>query len=81
MHTTRSTSARSIPSSGPRPPAFATADCPRYTLRRDPTGHYVEADVELYFTVNGAELRPAGGGTFRGTFQDYLGAFAVCVTP
>ena len=57
------------------------ADCPRYTLRRDPTGHYVEADVELYFTVNGAELRPAGGGTFRGTFQDYLGAFAVCVTP
>lgn len=57
------------------------ADCPRYALRRDPSGQYVEADVELYFTVNGAELRPAGGGTFHGTFQDYLGTFAVCVTP
>ncbi len=57
------------------------ADCPKYALRKDPTGQYVEAELELYFTVNGAELRPTGGGTFRGKYQDYLGKFAVCVSP
>ena len=39
---------------------------------------YAEAELELYFTVNGQELRPAQGGTFRGKYQDYLGNFAVC---
>jgi hypothetical protein len=27
--------------------------------------------MEFYFTVNGAELRPEGGGAFLGIFEDY----------
>lgn len=54
------------------------ADCPKYRLTRDASGQYVEAELELYFTVNGTELRPAAGGTFKGRYQDYLGNFAVC---
>ncbi len=54
------------------------ADCPAYRLTRDASGQYVEAEIELYFTVNGTELRPTNGGTFRGRYQDYLGNYAVC---
>ena len=54
------------------------ADCPKFTVRRDASGNYVETDLEFYFTVNGVELRPAAGGNFRGTYQDYLGNYAIC---
>ena len=42
-------------------------------------GQYVEATVEIYFTVNGVELRPASGGTFRVRYQNYKSSYAVCV--
>jgi hypothetical protein len=32
---------------------------------------YDTARMEFYFTVNGAELRPEGGGAFLGIFEDY----------
>lgn len=41
-------------------------------------GEYAEVTVELFFTVNGVELRPAGGGTFRVRYQNYKGLFASC---
>ena len=44
------------------------ADCPTFRITRDATGNYAEAELELYFTVNGQELRPAQGGTFRGKY-------------
>lgn len=36
-----------------------------------PAGHYEQVELEYYVTINGAELRPAPGATFRGTFVDY----------
>ena len=55
-----------------------TADCPAYTLRRDASNQYVEAELEFYFSVNGKELRAASGNFFRGRYQDYLGNYAIC---
>ncbi len=55
------------------------ADCPAYTLRRDTSNQYVEAELEFYFSVNGKELRVASGNFFRGRYQDYLGNYAICV--
>lgn len=54
------------------------ADCPSYTVRPDATGHYAEVEIELYFTVNGVELRAADGAPFRGRYQDYVGNWSVC---
>ncbi len=57
------------------------SDCPAFTLSApaDNGGQYVEAVVELYFTVNGAELRPASGDTFKVRYQNYKGLYAVCL--
>lgn len=54
------------------------AECPAAKLTVSPDGQYVQTEVELYFVVNGTELRPASGGTFRGTFVDYKGLYAPC---
>ena len=56
------------------------ADCPAFPLTAPAAngGQYVEATVELYFTVNGAEVRPEGGGTFKVRYQNYLSAYALC---
>ena len=57
------------------------SDCPAFPLSApaDNGGQYVEAIVELYFTVNGAELRPAAGDTFKIRYQNYKGLYAVCL--
>ncbi|MEQ1504589.1 MAG: DUF6209 family protein [Myxococcota bacterium] len=55
------------------------ADCPTFPLTVTADGFYVETGIELYFTVNGVELRPEGGGTFTGTYQDYVGLYAPCL--
>jgi hypothetical protein len=59
----------------------SAADCPAFTITApaDNGGQYVEAVVELYFTVNGAELRPAAGGTYRVRYQNYKSSYALCV--
>ncbi len=51
------------------PPATT---CPAGTLTRSSDGQLVEARLEYYFTVNGVEYRPAGGGVFTGTFANYV---------
>jgi hypothetical protein len=53
------------------------ADCPAFPL--ESSGAYVAATLELYVTVNGAELRPEGGGTFRVRYENYAGLYAPCV--
>jgi hypothetical protein len=53
--------------------------CPNAPLSITPDNLYVETSVELYFTVNGMELRPAGGGTFAGSFSDYRGLYEPCL--
>ncbi len=55
------------------------SDCPAGTLTLSADGQYVQQDVELYFVVNGTELRPAKGGVYRGTFIDYKGLYAPCL--
>lgn len=48
---------------------FEFGRCPAGPVRR--VNGYDEADLFFYFTVNGAELRPEGGGEFHGVFADY----------
>ncbi|MDB4933711.1 MAG: hypothetical protein JWP87_683 [Labilithrix sp.] len=57
------------------------SDCPTFPLSAPAAngGQYVEATVELYFTVNGVEVRPAAGGNFRVRYQNYKSSYAVCV--
>jgi hypothetical protein len=57
------------------------ADCPAFPLTAPAAngGQYVEANLELYFTVNGVDVRPEGGGTFHVRYQNYLSAYALCV--
>ena len=52
-------------------------DCPAFPFHHTSDG-YVEADVEIYFWVNGVELRGADGAPFKGTYQDYEGIYALC---
>lgn len=54
----------------PDSPAAATG-CPAVPLAPTPDGAYVSTAFEYYFTVNGVEYRPAGGGVFRGVFSNY----------
>ncbi len=58
----------------------SAADCPAFTITApaDNGGQYVEAVVEIYFTVNGAELRPSPGGTYRVRYQNYKAGYAIC---
>jgi hypothetical protein len=51
----------------------------RPAVARSSGAKHVEAISELYFTVNGVELRPANGGTFGVRYQNYLSSYALCV--
>jgi hypothetical protein len=53
-------------------------ECPAGALTKSADGQYVQLGVELYFTVNGVELRPAAGGAWHGTFSDYAGLYTPC---
>lgn len=53
-------------------------DCPELPLRTDASGSYVEADLWIWFSVNGAVLAPSAGA-WQGTFQDYIGLYAPCL--
>ncbi len=52
----------------PFKPASMSGACPDADLVKD--GDTVRVTVELYFTVNGVELRPAPGKSYRGVFTD-----------
>lgn len=58
------------------------ADCPAFPLSAPASngGQYVETTVELYFTINGVELRPASGGVFVVRYQNYEGLYAPCAS-
>lgn len=61
------------------PFAGLAGSCPDVPLALTPDGQYVEAEVELFFEVNGVELRPDDGGVYVGRFQDYAGAYLDCL--
>jgi hypothetical protein len=52
--------------------------CPTFATTTSADGQYIQADFQYYFTVNGAELRPADGTVFHGQFSNYLGLYAIC---
>jgi hypothetical protein len=54
-------------------------NCPEVPFFETPEGSRVAAEVEYYFTINGVELRPAGGGAYQGRFEDYVGLYDLCV--
>lgn len=53
--------------------------CPQGDVTLDPSGFYARTTLELYFTFNGKELRPSGGGTYKVTFEDYKERYAPCL--
>ena len=54
------------------------ADCPPQ-LEVTPDGFYVRTTMEVYFTVNGVELRPSPDAAYTMTWEDYVGLYAVCL--
>lgn len=57
------------------------SQCPAVPLTPSADGQTVSTTMEFYFTVQGAELRPEGGGAFTGTYANYATYFAVCTQP
>jgi hypothetical protein len=53
--------------------------CPELPLTVSTDGSYVSTSVELYFQVNGVELRPSAGGYYPGKFEDYASLYAPCL--
>lgn len=57
-------------------PLVGTIGCPATMHAKDGD---VEVEVELYVTVNGLELRPAGAGSlYRVRYQNYASLYAGC---
>jgi hypothetical protein len=59
----------------------SASQCPPIPATITADGQYVQADMDVYFTVNGVALQPAGGGAFRVHFENYAGLYAVCSFP
>ena len=59
----------------------SASQCPAIPVTVTADGQYVQADLELYFTVNGVAVQPSGGGAFQVTFQNYAGLYAICNYP
>ncbi len=56
------------------------SDCPAFDLTTSANGVLVDAVVELFITVNGVELRPAGPASmFRIRYSNYKDLYAPCV--
>ncbi len=54
--------------------------CPTFATTLSADGQYIQADLQMYFTVNGVELRPTDGTVFHGLIQNYAGLYAICAT-
>jgi len=59
----------------------SASQCPAIPATITPDGQYVQASLELFFTVNGVAVQPADGGAFHVLFQNYAGLYAVCGYP
>jgi hypothetical protein len=59
----------------------SASQCPAIPATVTADSQYVQANLELYFTVNGVAVQPSGGGTFHVTFQNYAGLYAICGYP
>ena len=50
--------------------------CPDADVRKE--GASIIADVEMYFTVNGVELRPSPTTVYKGRFEDGANQWSAC---
>jgi hypothetical protein len=66
-------------SRGARKPIERAEDCPSTAFRVGADGRSLEIDVEIYFEVNGVQLRPSAGATYRGTYSTSMITPGVCV--
>ena len=55
--------------------------CPAIPATITADGQFVQASLDVYFTVNGVALQPNGRGVFHVLFQNYAGLYAVCSYP
>ncbi|MFO0555202.1 MAG: DUF6209 family protein [Polyangiaceae bacterium] len=62
-----------------KPSVVPAEQCPDMQLTRSADGQYVFVEVELYFTADSVELRPAPQQTFKGRFEDYAAPYAACL--
>jgi hypothetical protein len=62
------------PFEGPAPQS--KADCPAAPIRL--VNGMLEADADVYFTINGVELRPSPTGTWPVKFIENPGPFSIC---
>ncbi len=69
------------PARGVRRSIEHAQDCPQVPFRIGEDGRSLEIDVELYVSVNGAELRPAPGVSYRGTYATAMVQPGVCTPP
>jgi hypothetical protein len=61
------------------PSVVAEDQCPAADLTLTAGGQYVSTELEYYFTADGVELRPEGGGTYHGRFEDYAQPYTACL--
>jgi len=61
------------------PSVVAPEQCPAGELTLSSDGMYVGTDIELYFSADGVEVRPAPGETYKARFEDYAGPYAACL--
>jgi hypothetical protein len=66
------------PSRGGRISIENAEDCPNVPFRVGDGGSSLAIDVELFVSVNGAELRPAPGAAFHGTYSTAMVTPGVC---
>lgn len=52
---------------------FRDFHCPGIPTTMDPSGMYIQAQLDYYIEVNGYQVRPEPGAGFAGIFQDYPG--------
>ena len=66
------------PFGGPAAPQ-SKADCPAAPIHL--VNGSLEADAEIYFTVNGIDVRPSPGAAWPVKFLENPGPYSICVTP
>jgi hypothetical protein len=59
-----------------RAPGTPPANCPETSVQLE--GDDAVVSLSFYFSVNGVQLRPAGGGEFRGKYIDHVSSWQGC---